>query len=34
MADFHVKYVFGVEPLQQYMVEFDRPEGMPEKRNS
>jgi predicted CXXCH cytochrome family protein len=23
-ADFEVKYVFGVEPLQQYMVEFDR----------
>ena len=22
MTDFHVKYVFGVEPLQQYMVEF------------
>jgi tetratricopeptide (TPR) repeat protein len=30
MADFEVKYVFGVRPLQQYMVEFDRPEGMPE----
>lgn len=29
MADFHVKYVFGVEPLQQYMVEFDRPDSMP-----
>lgn len=27
--DFQVKYVFGVEPLQQYMVEFDRPAGMP-----
>lgn len=24
MSDFEVKYVFGVEPLQQYMVEFDR----------
>ncbi len=24
MEDFHVKYVFGVTPLQQYMVEFDR----------
>ena len=24
MADFEVKYVFGVYPLQQYMVEFDR----------
>ena len=23
MQDFQVKYVFGVEPLQQYMVEFD-----------
>jgi predicted CXXCH cytochrome family protein len=23
-ADFEIKYVFGVEPLQQYMVEFDR----------
>ena len=28
MADFQVKYVFGVEPLQQYMVEFDRPKSM------
>ena len=28
-ADFRVKYVLGVEPLQQYMVEFDRSEGMP-----
>jgi tetratricopeptide (TPR) repeat protein len=25
MADFEVKFVFGVSPLQQYMVEFDRP---------
>ena len=25
-ADFEVKYVLGVEPLQQYMVEFDRSE--------
>ncbi|MEZ6102196.1 MAG: HEAT repeat domain-containing protein [Pirellulaceae bacterium] len=24
LADFEIKYVFGVEPLQQYMVEFDR----------
>lgn len=24
MADFEIKYVFGVEPLQQYMVEFNR----------
>lgn len=29
MQDFEVKYVFGVEPLQQYMVEFDRSEEMP-----
>lgn len=26
MQDFEVKYVFGVRPLQQYMVELDRPE--------
>ena len=25
LEDFEVKYVFGTEPLQQYMVEFDRP---------
>ena len=24
MADFQIKYVFGYEPLQQYLVEFDR----------
>lgn len=30
MQDFEVKYVFGVDPLQQYMVEFDRTEDMPE----
>ena len=29
MHDFHVQYVFGVEPLQQYMVEFDRTPDMP-----
>ena len=29
LADFEVKYVFGVDPLQQYMVEFDRPTDMP-----
>ncbi|MEM7314925.1 MAG: hypothetical protein AAF497_17405, partial [Planctomycetota bacterium] len=29
MQDFQVKYVFGVEPLQQYMVEFDRTDDMP-----
>jgi tetratricopeptide (TPR) repeat protein len=28
-ADFEVKYVFGVDPLQQYMVEFDRSAEMP-----
>jgi len=28
-ADFEVKYVFGVDPLQQYLVEFDRPADMP-----
>lgn len=30
MADFEVSYVFGVEPLQQYMVEFDRDETTPD----
>ncbi|WP_442505602.1 multiheme c-type cytochrome [Novipirellula sp. SH528] len=30
MEDFEVKYVFGVTPLQQYMVEFDRSDDMPE----
>ncbi len=30
MADFEVKYVLGVKPLQQYMVEFDRPADLPE----
>jgi tetratricopeptide (TPR) repeat protein len=29
LADFEVKYVFGVDPLQQYMVEFDRTSDMP-----
>ncbi len=28
MEDFEVKYVFGYEPLQQYMVEFDRTDEM------
>jgi tetratricopeptide (TPR) repeat protein len=28
LEDFEVKYVFGVEPLQQYMVEFDRDEDL------
>lgn len=27
MRDFEIKYVFGVDPLQQYMVEFDRDES-------
>jgi tetratricopeptide (TPR) repeat protein len=30
LEDFQVKYVFGWEPLQQYMVEFDRPANLPE----
>ena len=30
MADFEVKYVFGLTPLQQYMVEFDRSADMPD----
>ncbi len=34
LADFEVKYVFGVTPLQQYMVEFDRPADMPESEIS
>lgn len=29
LEDFEVKYVFGVYPLQQYMVEFDRTPDMP-----
>ncbi len=28
MEDFEVKFVFGVDPLQQYMVEFDRDETL------
>ena len=31
LADFEIKYVFGVDPLQQYMFEFDRPTNMPER---
>ena len=27
LADFEIKYVFGVEPLQQYMVELERGES-------
>ncbi len=34
MEDFEVKYVFGFNPLQQYMVEFDRTEEMPENEIS
>ena len=34
LADFEVKYVFGVTPLQQYMVEFDRPADMPERKSA
>ena len=30
MADFEIKWVFGVSPMQQYMVEFDRPDDQPE----
>ena len=30
-GEFEIKYVFGVTPLQQYMVEFDRPADMPEE---
>ncbi|WP_153558247.1 tetratricopeptide repeat protein [Roseimaritima sediminicola] len=30
LADFEIKYVFGVTPLQQYMVEFDRTEAVAE----
>jgi tetratricopeptide (TPR) repeat protein len=30
LTDFEIKYVLGVTPLQQYMVEFDRPADMPE----
>lgn len=29
LSDFEVKYVFGFEPLQQYMVEFDRTSDQP-----
>lgn len=29
MGDFEIKYVFGCDPMQQYMVEFDRPKDMP-----
>lgn len=29
MEDFEIKYVFGVEPLQQYMIELDRDPKLP-----
>jgi Flp pilus assembly protein TadD len=29
LTDFAIKWVLGVDPLQQYMVEFDRPADMP-----
>lgn len=29
MQDFEIKYVFGFDPLQNYMVEFDRSDDMP-----
>ena len=32
--DFEVKYTFGVEPLQQYLVEMDRPADMDDDDNS
>lgn len=30
MQDFEIKYVFGVDPLQQFMVEFDRTDAVHE----
>jgi tetratricopeptide (TPR) repeat protein len=33
-GEFEIKYVFGVDPLQQYMVEFDRPADMPENETA
>ena len=30
MHDFEIKFVFGVDPLQQYLVEFDRAKVQPE----
>lgn len=29
LADFEIQYVYGVDPLQQYMVEFERTPDMP-----
>lgn len=34
MHDFEIKYVFGVDPLQQYLVEFDRRTDQPANENS
>lgn len=34
MTDFEVKFVFGFEPLQQYMVEFDRTADQPESETA
>jgi tetratricopeptide (TPR) repeat protein len=33
LSDFHIKYVFGLEPLQQYMIEFPGSDG-PSQENS
>jgi Flp pilus assembly protein TadD len=30
IREFEIKYVLGVDPLQQYMVEFDRPKDAPD----
>jgi tetratricopeptide (TPR) repeat protein len=29
MHDYPIKYTFGIRPLQQYLVELDRPSGLP-----
>ena len=34
MRDFEVKFVFGFEPLQQYMVEFERAPDQPENETA
>ena len=34
MHDYQIKYVFGVTPLQQYLVEFDRSTEMEEHENA
>ncbi len=34
MSDFPIKYVFGYDPLQQYLVEFDRQPDMPDEENA